>query len=132
MTWATAAAVLVASAVLSLGANVTWGWKGLLALGAAVSAAGYFVRRSKSTIGHVANWRSATATGIGLALGIVLTIGLYGPEVSQGGCHPGYLPCIPITDNVDCSEIRMAVRVIGDDDYGLDRDGDGDGCESYA
>ena len=130
--WATAAAVLVASAVLSLGANVTWGWKGLLALGAAVSAAGYFVRRSKSAIGHVANWRSATASGVGLALGFVLALGIYGPRVSQGDCHPGYLPCVPVADSVDCSEIRSVVRVIGNDDYGLDRDGDGVGCESYA
>jgi hypothetical protein len=130
--WATAAAVLVASAVLSLGANVTWGWKGLLALGAAVSAAGYFVRRSKSAIGHIANWRSATATGVGLILGFVLTLGIYGPRVSQGDCHPGYLPCVPVADSVDCTDIRTVVRVIGNDDYGLDRDGDGVGCESYA
>ena len=118
--------------LLSLGANVTWGWKGLLALGAAVSAAGYFVRRSKSAIGHVANWRSATATGVGLALGFVLALGIYGPRVSQGDCHPGYLPCVPVADSVDCTEIRSVVRVIGNDDYGLDRDGDGVGCESYA
>jgi hypothetical protein len=130
--WATAAAMLIVSGVLSFGVNVAWGWTGLLALAAAVSAAGYFIRHSKSAIRLLANRRSALATGVGLALGLALAVGVYGPAVGQGDCHPGYLPCVPVAENVDCTDIRTVVRVVGNDDYGLDRDGDGAGCESYA
>lgn len=52
-------------------------------------------------------------------------------------CHPSYDPCLPITSDVDCAGgggdgpvYTGPVRVIGPDDYGLDRDGDGFGCEN--
>lgn len=45
-------------------------------------------------------------------------------------CHPSYDPCLPITDDLDCGDIGQTVRVLGADDYRLDRDGDGLGCES--
>lgn len=52
-------------------------------------------------------------------------------------CHPSYDPCVPIASDVDCAGgsgngpeyVRGPVRVIGPDVYGLDRDGDGIGCE---
>ncbi|WP_067859073.1 hypothetical protein [Nocardia shimofusensis] len=50
-------------------------------------------------------------------------------------CHPSYDPCLPITSDVDCENgsgdgpvYTGPVRVIGPDDYGLDRDGNGIGC----
>lgn len=51
--------------------------------------------------------------------------------VPDGECHPNYDPCLPIVDNLNCSDIRVAVRVTGADPYRLDRDGDGIGCEVY-
>jgi hypothetical protein len=54
-----------------------------------------------------------------------------------GGCHPSYDPCVPFASDVDCAggsgngpAYTGQVRVIGPDDYGLDNDGDGIGCEA--
>ena len=33
--------------------------------------------------------------------------------------------------DLDCADVGHSVRVTGDDPHGLDRDGDGWGCESY-
>ncbi len=52
-------------------------------------------------------------------------------------CDPNYDPCVPIASDVDCAGgkgngpayVRGPVTVIGTDIYGLDRDGDGIGCE---
>ena len=53
------------------------------------------------------------------------------PRASSGGnCQPGYSPCLPITDDLDCPDVDGPVNVTGDDPYGLDRDGDGVGCDS--
>jgi uncharacterized protein YkwD len=49
-----------------------------------------------------------------------------------GRCNPNYTPCVAnSTYDLDCADIREQVRVIGQDVYGLDADGDGIGCESY-
>jgi len=52
------------------------------------------------------------------------------------GCHPSYTPCLPITSDVDCvggsgngPVYTGRVSVIGPDEYDLDRDGNGIGCE---
>ncbi len=53
-------------------------------------------------------------------------------------CDPNYEPCVPIASDVDCAGgsgngpayVQGPVRVIGVDIYGLDRDGNGVGCES--
>jgi hypothetical protein len=54
-------------------------------------------------------------------------------------CHPSYQgECVPITSDADCASgsgngpayVRGPVRVVGPDEYGLDRDGDGVGCEN--
>lgn len=55
----------------------------------------------------------------------------------SSSCHPSYDPCVPVASDVDCAGgrgngpayVRGPVRVIGPDVYGLDRDGDGIGCE---
>jgi hypothetical protein len=50
-----------------------------------------------------------------------------------GACEPGYSPCLPIVEDLDCADISDAdkpVHVTGDDPYRLDADDDGWGCES--
>jgi hypothetical protein len=52
-------------------------------------------------------------------------------------CDANYSPCVPIDSDVDCaggrgngpSFVSGPVKVIGRDIYGLDRDGDGIGCD---
>lgn len=52
----------------------------------------------------------------------------------DGGCNPSYEgACVPNDGfDHDCDEIGAAVDVVGPDTDGLDRDGDGRGCESYG
>ena len=53
--------------------------------------------------------------------------------VKPSSCHPSYTPCLPIVDDLDCPDVRAMgkapVTVIGPDDYRLDNDHDGLGCE---
>lgn len=58
-------------------------------------------------------------------------------EVAQA-CHPSYEgECVPITSDADCAGgsgngpayVQGPVRVVGPDEYDLDRDGDGIACE---
>ncbi|WP_084361725.1 G5 domain-containing protein [Herbiconiux solani] len=60
------------------------------------------------------------------------------PEAPGAGCDPNYAGgCVPIDSDVDCpggsgngpSYAPGPVQVVGTDIYGLDRDGDGMGCE---
>lgn len=56
---------------------------------------------------------------------------------SASQCDPNYSGCVPIASDVDCAGgggngpayVKGPVTVIGKDIYGLDRDGDGVGCE---
>lgn len=57
------------------------------------------------------------------------------PQAAQS-CTPGYSPCIPPGPDVDCAggsgdgpRYTGRVQVTGSDPYGLDRDGDGVGCD---
>lgn len=52
--------------------------------------------------------------------------------VATGGCHPSYRgACLPIVSDVDCGEVSQKdIQVEGPDEYGLDADRDGIGCES--
>lgn len=48
----------------------------------------------------------------------------------SGGCDPNYTPCVPVyPPDVDCGDLSGSVTVTGEDVHGLDRDGDGAGCE---
>lgn len=47
----------------------------------------------------------------------------------SGNCMPGYDPCLPVRGDMNCPDIGHPVRVTGGDPYGLDRDGDGVGCD---
>lgn len=55
------------------------------------------------------------------------------PAPPAKGCHPSYLPCLPVVGDLDCADIRAMgvapVRVLGSDPYRLDGDDDGFGCE---
>jgi|SRR5215216_646795 len=47
-------------------------------------------------------------------------------------CAPGYKPCLPVVPDLNCDDIAdrlKPIRVTGSDPYGLNRDGDGLGCE---
>lgn len=59
-------------------------------------------------------------------------------QAQQSSCDPNYAgACVPIASDVDCAGgsgngpayVQGPVRVVGSDIYGLDRDGDGIGCE---
>jgi hypothetical protein len=58
------------------------------------------------------------------------------PQVSNN-CDPNYSGCVLIASDVDCAGgsgngpayVAGPVQIIGIDIYGLDRDGDGIGCE---
>jgi|SRR5215210_3900032 len=46
------------------------------------------------------------------------------------GCDSNYTGCVPSGQgDVDCADVNGPVQVIGDEIYGLDRDGDGQACE---
>lgn len=55
------------------------------------------------------------------------------PTKKPSSCHPSYSPCLPIVGDLDCPDVRAMgkapVEVIGPDEYRLDRDNDGVGCE---
>ena len=55
------------------------------------------------------------------------------PTKAASNCHPSYRPCLPIVGDLDCPDVRAMglapVDVIGPDEYRLDGDHDGLGCE---
>lgn len=56
--------------------------------------------------------------------------GTYVAPVSN--CNPNYSGCVENSSyDLDCADVGTSVTVLGYDEYGLDRDGDGYGCESY-
>ena len=56
-----------------------------------------------------------------------------GQAATGAACMSGYTPCLPITGDLDCADVRALgkapVVVSGDDPYRLDGDDDGYGCE---
>lgn len=57
--------------------------------------------------------------------------------LASGNCHPSYDPCVPFASDVDClggkgngPAYTGRVTVIGYDEYDLDADGDGIGCDN--
>ena len=67
----------------------------------------------------------------------VVAVGTKPASSGGGGCDPNYRPCVPVASGVDCAGgsgngpayVDGPVRVIGDDPYALDRDGDGVACD---
>jgi hypothetical protein len=47
---------------------------------------------------------------------------------APAGCSPNYSGCLPITDDLNCTEVTGTVQVLGRDIYRLDGDGDGYAC----
>lgn len=68
----------------------------------------------------------------------ITAVGTKVAEPASSGCDPNYSGCVPIASDVDCSGgsgngpeyVAGPVRVIGNDIYGLDGNGDGIGCNS--
>lgn len=60
-------------------------------------------------------------------------LSLVGGGAEGSDCHGSYTPCLPIVSDLDCADVRSMgaapVRVKGPDEYELDRDSDGIGCE---
>jgi len=68
----------------------------------------------------------------------IVAVGTYeAPEVPASNCDSNYSGCVPIASDVDCASgsgdgpayVYGPVEVLGIDIYGLDRDGDGFGCD---
>ncbi|MBQ0991797.1 G5 domain-containing protein [Micromonospora sp. H61] len=65
----------------------------------------------------------------------VVAVGTKKPQSSK--CDPNYSGCVPIASDVDCAGgsgngpayVSGPIRVIGNDIYDLDRDGDGTACD---
>ena len=69
------------------------------------------------------------AVAVAAALGVLALRTMQSDTSST--CAPGYEPCIPVQQDVNCTDIKALVTISGHDPYGLDSDGDGLGCESY-
>jgi hypothetical protein len=83
----------------------------------------------------------ATPALLTLLLAVVAGCGAdTGENAAKAGCHPSYEgACLdPNSYDYDCEggsgdgpDYTGEVRVVGDDPFGLDRDGDGTACEPY-
>ncbi|MEK1925052.1 MAG: hypothetical protein AAAB11_06340 [Rhizobium giardinii] len=84
-----------------------------------------------------AGLRISAMTGALCIFTLAVVAALSPAAEAENGCDPNYDPCVPIASDVDCASgsgngpayVEGPVRVIGTDIYGLDRDGDGVGCE---
>lgn len=58
-------------------------------------------------------------------------------DVAAGECDSNYSGCVPVASDVECAGgsgngpeyVSGPIRVLGDDIYELDRDGDGVACD---
>lgn len=59
--------------------------------------------------------------------------GSSGDTSAEPECHPSYDPCLPVVEDLNCPDVvamgAAPVTVDGPDDYDLDGDHDGIGCE---
>ena len=77
--------------------------------------------------------RLVAATLLVLIQSAVVSVPAARETRAAGGCDPNYLPCIPPPPpDLDCSDIKIPVRVVGVDVHHLDGDHNGTGCESYG
>lgn len=90
--------------------------------------------RQQAAAAETARQQQAAAAAAAAAQVPVQPVGPAAPS----GCDPNYAgACVPIASDVDCAGgsgngpayVRGPVTVVGSDIYGLDRDGDGVGCE---
>ena len=90
----------------------------LVALMCAGTMAAVYVAGEPDRRALVSGWSARAIASVGKAIASV-----------REGCHPGYLPCLPIGRDVDCADRIGPVLVIGPDEYQLDGDRDLIGCE---
>jgi len=81
--------------------------------------------QSRAAGARVGLWSPRTCGG-----DITRPAGPTGTGGGSRGCAPGYRPCLPIRNDLDCSQVGEPVTVTGADQYQLDSDGDGVACES--
>ena len=72
-------------------------------------------------------------------LAILFAAGMtFAPDAQGAPCDPNYSgACVPVASDVDCqggsgngpAYVAGPVTVVGNDIYGLDKDGNGTGCE---
>ena len=93
-------------------------------------------RRLRSTGLGSSGWLDDDSTGLGFSETTQLDESSSSSSGSTGSgpaCHPSYVPCLPIVDDLNCSDVdamdAAPVMVVGPDDYDLDADHDGVGCE---
>ena len=141
------ALALIASAALSTGLTLAFGWWGALAAGAVVVVALLSLMKLLSGA-RTPDLKVLLGTGVVATLLAAMAILL--PTSSEDGpatvpsvptartvavsgeCSTAYSPCVLEAEDRDCDDIGFRVSLTGyTDPYDLDRDGDGSGCESY-
>jgi endonuclease YncB( thermonuclease family) len=90
--------------------------------------AAYRTAESRARSARTGSWKACGASTIRPVVPSPSPAPAPGPT-----CHPSYTPCLPVTGDLDCADIRALgvapVRVTGSDPYRLDGDDDGYGCE---
>ena len=141
------ALALLASAALSTGLTLAYGWRGALAAGAVVVVALLalmkLLRGSGTPDLKVLLGTGVVATLLGAIVILVPTSSEDGPATVpsaptartvavSGECSTAYSPCVLESEDRNCNDIGFRVALTGyADPYDLDRDGDGFGCESF-
>lgn len=141
------ALALIASAALSTGLTLAFGWWGALAAGMVVIVALLALMRLLKG-NRAPDLKVLVSTGVVATLLAAMAILLRGtPDddpaadssvpaaqtvAVSGECSEAYTPCVLEAEDRNCTDIGFKVFRTGyADPYGLDRDGDGVGCESY-
>ena len=141
------ALALIASAGLSAGLTLAFGWVGALVSGIVVVVALLSLMKVFSST-RTPDLTVLLSTGVVAALLAAVAILLPSSSddepmavpqtptartaVLSGECSEAYTPCVLESDDRDCTDIGFQVTLTGyADPYDLDRDGNGLGCESY-
>ena len=85
-----------------------------------------FHRRNLLVPRHIV-WVNIAAVLLGLALGDELAHVAYIKELR--GCNSNYASCVPQDPATTCADLKDEVEVLGKDEYQLDPNGNGAGCE---